>query len=180
MKNIDLAWTDMQRRIVSAWRRQEYDQALLEIESFMSRRLNAAMRSEVLAYRSHAKELLGLLKESKEDLLQARSLSKGGYARYTLELSLGSVCEKLGQKAEATDWYHTALQSAASARSYSGGAALRSYLSLVGDNLSDEDRALGIRVVRRSWRILGLSGAPESQDLSKAGDILKQKERKSR
>jgi len=179
--SIRVAWLNLQRNVVSAWQRRDYEQSLSEIESFLSRRLSMGMKSEVIAYRSHTKELMGLLEDSKKDLLRAHSLSKkSSYGRYTLELSLGGLCEKLEEIREATQWYRTALETSVAGRSYSGGAALRSYMRLVGANFSEADRVLARRVVRRSWKNLGLRESPELDDLSKAGEILKEAERRPR
>ncbi len=138
------------------------------------------LQGEALGCRAMLYEDQGNLENSMRDLIGARSLSSpGGFSRYTLELSLGDLCERLRHTTEARNWYREALSTVADDPLTSGGAAIRRLVKLIGpDKLTLDERQICERVAKQSWQLLGLDGEPDLSHLSHSAQLLLEAEAK--
>jgi hypothetical protein len=137
-------------------------------------------KSDALGLRSELRFDAGDYSGARADLLLAHSLASVGYLKYVHELSLGSVCRAQRNPSEALKWYRSALQTCLEANGVSGGTALKSFVTLVGDDISTEDMALCRAAVARSWAVLGLSGEAATYDLASAITRIKEGETRPR
>jgi len=167
-------WLEVQRRAVRAMARADLAAAIVEVEEYLRREPGADLRGEALGFRASLREDNGEFAEARQDLLAALSLSQtGSYQRYTLELALGNIEEKLGEHGQAASWYLQALATVAEDPTTSGGSALLRLLQLQGTHgLRPHDRTLADRVAQKSWKLLLLEGEPDLEDLTRTAELL--------
>jgi hypothetical protein len=147
--------------------RGDFLAAVVEIDRLLEGLDDQRVRSEALAFRGTLRDDEGHLLDAKRDYREAHVISaRLQYPRYTIELSLARVCERLGEVDEAATWYKHALRTAADGEEIAGGSALEGVLRIVGEaNLTDEDRSLCRAVVQKSWSVLHLRIEPNVNDL---------------
>lgn len=169
-----LEWIEVQKRAARALAEADLVSAINEVEEYLRQEPGAELQGEALGFRALLREDGGALEEAKQDLLAAISLSQpASYQRYTLQLALGSVVEKLGEPDEAASYYSNALETVANDPSTSGGSAVLRLLQHRGDHgLKPEERALASRVIQQSWQFLRLEGEPDLEDLAQAAEAL--------
>jgi tetratricopeptide (TPR) repeat protein len=172
-ENVELMYKAMGKALALK-HQNNYQAALSVINDFLSHTLDSEQRSEALSFRANLKEEIGQYEEASKDLLTALSLSKeGSYIQYTLELSLGGIFEKLGVRDEALSWYRKALLTCTKGTDIVGGAALKKFLELKGENnFTDQEKALCQQVVERSWTLLRIPGRPALSNLKEVSEIL--------
>jgi tetratricopeptide (TPR) repeat protein len=172
-QTVELIYGKM-RKALALKRQGDHTTAVSIINELLSKKMDDELHSEVLALRADLKEDIGEYEGAKEDLLDALSLIPGNsYARYTLELSLGGICERLKSGAEATSWYQKALLTSFHAEEVSGGTALMSFLRIRDEaELAEEERALCTQVALKSWKLLQLSGEPDLNNLKQVAERL--------
>lgn len=151
-----------------------YIDAIITMDNFLSIDIDPETRSEALSFRASLKEDIGDYTSAKEDLLQAIQLSPElSYSRYTIELGLGDVCERLGNYDEAIHWFKIALLTSINGEGISGGSALRSFVDKKGEGkLTEEDKTLCNRVAEKAWKLLEIQGEPDLSNLLKTAEIL--------
>jgi len=169
-----LSWIETQKKATEIWFAGDIAAAIELIGHYLSQSRPLDLSRQAIAFRGDLHEESGNLEIARASYLAARELSeKPDYERYTLELSLGSVAEKLGDRRSAGAWYLRALETAFLDGTTSGGSALLRLLELrVEQGLSEEERQLAENVVRQSWRLLGVEGEPSLEDLRRAARKL--------
>jgi len=178
----DEAWLEWTRVFAQAARMRtsgDTQGAMREIDQYLSVARPTDLRSDALSFRAQLHEDLGNLLAALQDLSVARDLlqSSPNFARYTIEITLGDICERLSQQREAIRWYIKALSTVAEDPLTSGGAALRRFASLANkEDLAEDEKDLVDRVATKSWRLLELQDAPDLEDLSKTANILLSRE----
>ena len=162
------------RKALALKLQKDYQAALSVMNDFLSQNMDSEQRSEALGFRADLKEEVGQYKEAAKDYLAALSLSQAeSYAQYTIELSLGSISEKLGIRDEALSWYQKALLTCAKGVGIAGGAALKIFLELKGENrITEEEKALCNQVVEKSWALLRIPGEPDLSNLKAVSETL--------
>jgi tetratricopeptide (TPR) repeat protein len=133
------------------------------------------------------KEDLGRLDEAIADLLSSYSLippapiGAATFAKSTIEVSIGKICEKQSKIYEAINWYKKALKTISDGEGTSGGLDLKCFITIVGEeNLSDDERLLCSNVVSKSWKLLRIEEEPDLSNLLKAAEKLIQAQGKPR
>lgn len=173
-KETRLGWQEIFLRTLSLIREGELDQAILDIDAFISVEVDPEERSSALGFRAHIEDLLGNAEAAESNLLTARSLTRLTYTKYVHEISLGSLFERQDLIEEACTWYRTALNTCLLDNTTSGGTVLHRLLQLrPAASLSDDDIALCRRVIEHSWQVLRLSGMPDLLDLELATSIIR-------
>lgn len=172
-ENVELMYKAM-RKALALKRQNNYEAALSVINDFLSHTLDSEQQSEALSFRANLKEEIGQYEEASKDLLTALSLSQeGSYIQYVLQLSLGSIFEKLCDRDEALSWYQKALLTCTKGTDIAGGAALKKFLELRGENnFTDQEKALCQQVVEKSWTLLRIPGKPDLSNLKEVSEIL--------
>src|SRR3989304_1346983 len=102
MDHLELVWEETERRVARSMQEGDYATAESEIDRFLSQPHDPEARSEALGFRALLREWSGNLEGAKQDLLEARALSRPfSYPRCVDEVSLGDLCEKLNAPEEA-------------------------------------------------------------------------------
>ncbi|MEM9293023.1 MAG: hypothetical protein AAGD01_15185 [Acidobacteriota bacterium] len=143
-----------------------------EIDTFLSHRPRSDLYLEAIAYRASLFEQTGDLRRARQDFLAAHELSRpDSYSRYTLELSLGDLAERVGKEEEARGYYIQALRTVEADSKTSGATTILRLLQLKSfQDLSASEHALVRREIEQSWQLFDLAGEP---DLIKIEDVLK-------
>jgi hypothetical protein len=183
-QDLDLAWktwTGVMRKVTLLMQKDDFRDALSQVETFLACEDHAEIRSDALGMKANLKEELGDIQGAKEDLLLARSLIGPSYGRYVHEISLGAIAERQQQSNEALGWYRAALRTCVEGQAISGGTALKKLVGLQGEKeMSAHDQALCIEATRKSWRVLNLPGQPDLADLNLTISRVKEAESKPR
>jgi tetratricopeptide (TPR) repeat protein len=176
-QKVEFIYAEMLKALVLK-RQGDRTGAIAIMDGLLSQELDPELRSEVIGFRAVLREDLGDCQNAKEDFLLALSLSQmGSYPRYTLELTLGGLSERLGIPDEAVSWYIKALLTVAENEGISGGTALKSFLKIKGDSaITDQEQVLCNHVVEKSWKLLWLPGGPDLSNLKEAAETLLQAE----
>jgi tetratricopeptide (TPR) repeat protein len=125
-----------------------------------------AFDADLLADAGRSAEALDLYRE-------ALSLSGAdAYRKYSIELSLGGLCERTARVAEAREWYTAAIRTSLADDAISAGSALMRLVALANGNLTDVERTLSEKAVRHYWQVLRLAGQPEASDLGQLAKRL--------
>lgn len=166
----EVAWASwyefLQKHVVTLMNNGDYDRALSQLDDYLAVERLPEVRSDAIAFRANLRKEMGDLEAAKTGYLEARSLVPPSYTRYVDELCLGQICEDLGNKDEAANWYRTSLDTCLRARDVSGGTALQKFLEInPPNNLTSGDRELCIKVIEQSWLVLGLPGRPNYRNL---------------
>ncbi len=167
-------WIEVQKRAVRAMVQPDLGAAIDEVDEYLRREPEGDLRGEALGFRASLREDNGDLEEARQDLLAALSLRPpASYQRYTLELALGNVAEKLGECEEAASCYSQALETVANDPTTSGGSALLRLLQLRGEHgLKPDERVLAGHVAQQSWQLLHLEGEVDLEDLTRTAELL--------
>lgn len=173
-QEMDFNWIEVQRKLSDLLQKRDLTAALSEVEAFLLSTKNRESRSDALGFKGLLKKELGALEEAKAAYLEAHATSQpSSFMRYVHELCLGEVCEAQHAVDEALSWYKSALRTCRSGGGISGGGALQSYLRHRRDeDLTAEEHALCVAVVKQSWELLRLGGEPDLQDLAKTVSAL--------
>lgn len=162
-----LPWIEVQKKATEIWIAGDVAVAIGLINRYLKEAPSIDLRRRALAFRGDLYEDCGNLEAAKADLSSAHKLSnQPDYERYTIELSLGSIAEALGDPEAADSWYLQALETASVDATTSGGSAIRRLLKLRGERmLAEDERHLAERVIRQGWHLLSVEGEPDFQDL---------------
>lgn len=170
-----LSWIEVQKKAFKILVEQEDPEAAMAIvERYLESRPPMDLEGEALSFRGYLREVLGDQAGAHEDLLSAHELSQeGSFGRYTVEVALGAMAEKVGRTDESVQWYWRALDTASQDPTTSSGGALRRLLMLRPEGeLSQSERQVLLQEVRRSWALLRLEGEPGHHDLKAAAEEL--------
>lgn len=167
-------WIEVQKRSLKLMYGKDFAGALQQLDSFLSRGQPAELEGEILGARGEVLERQGKIEDAKREYLNAHTLSaEATYHRYTLELTIGRVCEEMKDLGEAAVWYFRAAQTASEDPLTSGAAAVAGLLEL-RDRTSWEDHEIRLveRVVRQAWELFSLPGEPDLVNLRETLQIL--------
>ncbi len=156
------SWHSKQIHVVALWSKGRVDEAIRELDDYLSHCEHPVLKSKALACRGDIALERGNTKDAARDYESAHALTrKGSYERYTLEVSLGNCAELAGNATDAASWYRTALQTVVeSSERVSGGLAMKRLLRL-GEVGRPEEAAPLLRLATEiSWATLGLRGSP--------------------
>jgi hypothetical protein len=153
----------------------------LHLDDFLSLHPSEQLVQQALSYRAETEALQGDLVAAKVDFLKAVQLTpSGSYARYALHLRLGRLGEESGSLSDARTHYLKAMRTVLHGSDLSGGTALACLLRLSEDHpLTKKEVQLAEKVVRQSWKALGIHGAPKTKDLRGAAKILAERQSRS-
>jgi tetratricopeptide (TPR) repeat protein len=98
---------------------------------------------------------------------------EGTFGRHDLEQLIAQTCEKLGEREEAIEWYRRSMKTYMAGDDF-GCLALLPYLHCCGDEILPEDVTMVERLVERSWKVVGLPGQPDLNDLPGAIRAIEQ------
>lgn len=164
---------DVMRKAIDSKLHNGWSSAVGIVDDFLKRSLSQRVRAEAIAFKASLLEDGGGYENARLEYLRALSVGvEKGYSKYTIQLSIGDVCERLNLHDEAVSWYLKALETCIEADDISGGTALRRLLRLQGSALTDEQKVLCGRVAQKSWRVLCLPGEAELSDLEKTSELL--------
>lgn len=168
------AWIRIQAHALRFMTTGRTSAAHAAVSSFLGFQPATDLRADALAFRAVISERLGEMEAAKFDLQSAQSLGPpSSYRRYTIELSLGDLCEKTGNPDEAFSWYLNALETAAEDPTTSGGSALASLLAMKQtSSLNPSQRELCLKIVRQAWSLFQLPNEPDLMDLPETAKIL--------
>lgn len=162
-----IEWVEIQKRSLKLMYRKDFSGAMQELDSFFRRGQPAELESEIFGFRGEIQERQGKIEEAKREYLNAHMLSaEATYHRYTLELTLGRVCEEMKDLQEAADWYFRAAHTASEDPLTFGAAAVAGLLD-VRDRSSWENHEIRLveRVIRQAWELFSLPGEPDLENL---------------
>lgn len=158
-------FSEAHQKIIRSWRSGALDEALAEVRRVLDEG-TTDMKARALLYSGLMREDGGAPGEARADwdaaLLYARA---GTYLRFRLEHHVAESLEREGKLNEALGWYVTALRTCYEGDEFSGHRALKAYVRLRGGKVAPDDEALVASVAEKSWRVLGLRGAPNLKDL---------------
>lgn len=163
-----LVWIEVQKRIRVLVGSGDRSAALDEVNRFLEEEGAPDLRADALATRADLHDESGELAEAIQDLRLARAESKPlSYSRYTLELNLGAVVERAGNREEATQWYREAIQTAMGSGKTSAASAVERLLRIRAEStLAETDRALCEAAVQHAWGVLRQPGVPDLTQLA--------------
>jgi hypothetical protein len=152
------------QRMLSAWAKGDVADAQVAMDSVLSDG-SPSMKAECFFYQ-------GMMAEERGDLAEAQvswsnglqHARDGSFLRFQLETSLGGAAERQMQSAEALTWFRSALETCCQGDEFSGSKALSGYLRVSGGKVEPADETVVSCVAEKSWRVLGLPGAPDSND----------------
>lgn len=160
------------KKITFDWSQRNFEKAFAEIEKLV-REGTPDFRASALLLGGMIKEELGTLEEARFNWLSGlESSTTGTFTTYSLEHNIGSSFEKQGLLDEAVSWFRKSLVTCAAGNDFSGEQALSDFCRLTSGDLSDDDKRIVAIVLDKSWRVLGLSGKPDSEDLKASVRIL--------
>jgi tetratricopeptide (TPR) repeat protein len=190
MRSHEEAAEEMDRKVIDAitcTMRKDYNGAISIISGILDHETYADLRCDAYGYRATFYEKLGKFDKAIQDWLSSYSLVTTSaimdiaFKKYVTELRIGGVFEKQSKMQEAMDWYRKALTTVCEGEGTSGGAAIKSFLTIVGDGtLTDEDRTLCNDVVAKSWKLLHIEGEPDLSNPLMAAEKLIQAQGKPR
>jgi hypothetical protein len=126
-------------------------------------------RSELLSFDADLSAEAGCTATAMSLYTQALTLTADTYRRYSIQLSLGALFEKVDERSTASEWYIVAIRTALSVDGISAGSALQRFLAIKRGNLTQNELTLCEEAVRHSWSALHLAAQPDVSDL--AGSI---------
>lgn len=130
-------------------------------------------RAELLAFNADLYEEQGSTADARRIYEDALKLSRDDpYRSYSIELSVGALCERSHGVDDAARWYVAAINTALSSDSVSAGSAVKRLVMLRDGRLDAAERILCERGIDHSWNVLGLSGEPDRSNLSGSASIL--------
>jgi hypothetical protein len=157
---------DTLRRMMVALREGDVGVADVALESILSRG-NSEMKGKSLFYRGLISAEKGVLGDAVRNWSNALPYAQeGSFLRFQIELNQSGACEQQAKPQEAVEWLKRALETCCRGDEFAGVQALTSYLRLHGGRIRPEDEPLIACVCEKSWRVLELSGAPDSNDWS--------------
>lgn len=178
LATMEIERVDTNRVMAEALRRKvrgDFSGAHETLESALAAILDTERdaRAELLAFKADLYDEEGSYADAKRIYEDVVELSSGDpYRRYSIELSLGALCERLRDADDAARWYVAAINTALSSDGVSSGSAVKRLVSLRGDRLNTDERALCERGIDHSWDLLGLSGEPDRLDLARSASML--------
>jgi len=172
--SVQIRWNKLQKQVARLVADGKTGEGISLLDKFITSRLNQRVKAEALAFRADFKAESGKRREAIADYEAALALiSTPTYARYTVEDALGAVHEDLGERAQALEWYHQALETALQDPGRTGASTIRRLVQL-DEALSSVDRALCERVALKAWKAAGLSGDPDLSNLAETADAIMQ------
>lgn len=159
-------WVRTQRAAIEA----KIEGRFLDAVGVVSRYLangEPSAQAEALAFRAVLREELQDFAGARADVTEGlRLAAEPSYLRYTLQLSLASLDERSGDRPAAIAGYLAAITTATREGRISIGTAVSRLLELIApSDLSSDQRQGLVEAVRASWRVLGLEGEPDAEDL---------------
>lgn len=160
-------WIALQRDTFRLIDQRDYPLALEGLNIFLRMPDDPELRSEVIGLRATILEEKGDLQGAREDYLSARALNNpSSYSRYTIELNIAAVSEKLIAGDDAVLWYTKALETVAGDPLTSGAAAIYGLLRCKAEaGLNPSEEKLCAKVVRQAWELFSLPGEPDMVNL---------------
>lgn len=150
--------------MLSAWHKGNDADAQAALDIVLSDG-TASMKAECLFYQGTIAEEQGKLDDAQASWSNGLQYARdGSFLRFQLETSLGGAAELQAQSAEALNWFRSALETCYQGDEFSGNKALSGYLRLSGGKVESVDEAVVSCVAEKSWRVLGLPGAPDPND----------------
>lgn len=162
-----LNWIEVQKRATRLWMQQKATEAIAELNRFLSTDPPPDLKRDAIAFRGSIYQEQGAWGEAKSDALAALAISEEHqFARYSIELTLAAICERLGDAQGAEDWCLAGLRTAAEDPRESGAGVLQRLLRLRGEKgLSNKERDLVRQVVYQAWHLLRIEGEPDLNQL---------------
>ena len=152
------------QRMLSAWHKGDDADAQAALEIVLSNG-SPSMKAECLFYQGMLVEEQGKLVDAQASWSNGLQYAReGSFLRFQLETSLGGAAERQAQSAEALKWFRSALETCCQGDEFSGNKALSGYLRLSGGKVESVDETVVSCVAEKSWRVLGLPGAPDPND----------------
>lgn len=178
-----LAWWRVQRSALQAKMDGRLTDATAIVTNYLeSGHLEPLVEAEALGFRSLLLEDVGQPEKARGDVERALLIAPApSYVRYTLQLTMGSLEEKLGRRAESVSAYLAALQTATEDGGISVGTALQRLLAVAQlHELTQSQRQVISQGVSSSWRLLGIAGSPVTENLQEAAEILVREQTRAR
>lgn len=169
-----LVWIEVQKRIRVLVEAGNRSAVLDEVNRFLEEEGSPELRADALATRADLHAETGEIIEAIQDFRLARAESKPlSYSRYTLELNLGAVVERAGNREEATHWYREAIQTAMGSSKTSPASAVERLLRIRAEStLTETDRILCEAAVKHAWGVLRQPGVPDLTQLAECAREL--------
>lgn len=169
-----LNWIAVQKKALKLQMGGRQETAIAELTAFLATEQPTDIFCDALHFRAMLAEDEGLIEIAKADRLQARAIAPpASYTKYTIELGLAGLHEKMGDFEEAISWYIEALKTVISDPTTSGGGAVAGLLDLREFSaLAPEHRDLCIKVVHQAWDLFELPGEPDLTNLREAAQTL--------
>lgn len=169
-----LSWVAVQKKALKLKIGGSLEEAIDEITIFLATEQPSDILCDALHFRAMFAEDQGFMELAKADRLKARALAPpASYTKYTIELGLAGLHEKLGEFEEAISWYIEALKTVIRDPTTSGGSAVADLLALREFSaLAPEHRELCLKAVRQAWDLFELPGEPDLTNLREAAQTL--------
>lgn len=152
--------------ITFSWGQGDLAQALVEIDELISN-VTPEMKAHCLLFKGTIMKEQGLLKTARHEWRRAIPDSRtGSFVRACLEYEIGVSFENASLVNEARTYYRSAIETCAYGDEFSGNKQLGAYLAINNGQILPGDEAAIIAALKKSWRVLELSGEPDLTDLA--------------
>jgi tetratricopeptide (TPR) repeat protein len=165
-------WHDLQKQVVKLMITGKTHETTMLIDAFVTGSSVPSIRAAALGFRADLKAKAGELPGALTDYEAAVSMTSApGYARYSLEVAIGGVHQRLGESPRSLEWYRRALETALFETDRTGATALLGMAAL-DEDLEAADQTLCERVARKAWAGAGLAGEPDLTSLADVANAI--------
>lgn len=166
--------TAILQKVTFDWSQRNFEQAFSGVEEIV-RNGTPDFKGSAMLLSGMIKEELGRLDDARNDWLSGLEYSRpDSFTAYSLQYNIASSYEKQGQVDDAISWLRRTLNTCVMGKGFSGEQALSDFCRLMGYDITFDDARIVTIVLKKSWRILGVPGKPDTNDLKASVSILGQ------